>query len=117
HHFNRVRRMLGYEYWSLSAFLKLKVKNAVQYIGKFAEALTEAARNRRLDGVVCGHIHHAEITDYGDIRYMNCGDWVESCTALVEDESGQFHLIHWADEMAAQANVATPLAVPQRLRA
>jgi len=66
-YFNLLRRTLGYEYWSLSAYLKLKVKNAVQYIGSFAEALSDEARKRGLDGVVCGHIHHAEIRDLGGV--------------------------------------------------
>jgi len=73
-YFNLLRRVLGYEYWSLSAYLKLKVKNAVQYIGSFADALSEEARRRGLDGVVCGHIHHAEIRDLGGVLYCNDGD-------------------------------------------
>jgi UDP-2,3-diacylglucosamine pyrophosphatase LpxH len=96
HHFNKVRRLLGYDYWSLSAFLKLKVKNAVMYIGSFAEALAGAARSRQLDGVVCGHIHHAEIRDVGGILYCNDGDWVESCTALVEHFDGRLEIVQWA---------------------
>ncbi|HET6472094.1 MAG TPA: UDP-2,3-diacylglucosamine diphosphatase [Pseudomonadales bacterium] len=116
-HLNRWRARLGYGFWSLSAWVKYRVKRAVSYVSGFEQAVSHHCRQRGYEGVVCGHIHHAEITDYGDIRYMNCGDWVESCTALVEDESGRFHLIHWADEMAAQANAATPLAAPQRLRA
>ncbi|HTV87477.1 MAG TPA: UDP-2,3-diacylglucosamine diphosphatase [Stellaceae bacterium] len=95
HHFNRARRLLGYEYWSLSAFLKLKVKNAVQYIGSFADALSAEARSRRLDGVVCGHIHHPEIRDLGGVLYCNDGDWVESCTALVEHFDGMLEIVNW----------------------
>jgi UDP-2,3-diacylglucosamine pyrophosphatase LpxH len=94
-YFNLLRRTLGYEYWSLSAYLKLKVKNAVQYIGSFAEALSEEARKRGLDGVVCGHIHHAEIRYLGGVLYCNDGDWVESCTALVEHFDGQLEIIPW----------------------
>jgi len=116
-HLNRWRARLGYGFWSLSAWVKYRVKRAVSYVSGFEQAVSHHCRQRGYEGVVCGHIHHAEITDYGDIRYMNCGDWVESCTALVEDESGRFLLIHWADVMAAQANAATPLAAPQRLRA
>jgi UDP-2,3-diacylglucosamine pyrophosphatase LpxH len=95
-HFNKIRHLLGYEYWSLSAFLKLRVKNAVQYIGSFADALANEARSRDLDGVVCGHIHHAEIRD-GGILYCNDGDWVESCTALVENFDGRLAIVTWAE--------------------
>jgi UDP-2,3-diacylglucosamine pyrophosphatase LpxH len=100
HHFNRLRRLLGYEYWSLSAFLKLRVKNAVQYIGSFADALADEARRRSLDGVVCGHIHHAEIRDLDGVLYCNDGDWVESCTALVEDFEGRLAILYWAEQRA-----------------
>jgi UDP-2,3-diacylglucosamine pyrophosphatase LpxH len=98
HHFNRLRRWLGYDYWSLSAFLKMRVKNALQYIGSFAEALSDEARRRDLDGVVCGHIHHAEIRDVGGVLYCNDGDWVESCTALVEHFDGRLAILHWAEQ-------------------
>ncbi len=97
-HFNRFRRALGYEYWSLSAFLKLKVKNAVLYIGSFADALTGAARSRDLDGVICGHIHHAEVREIDGILYCNDGDWVESCTALVEHRDGRLEIVQWAEQ-------------------
>jgi UDP-2,3-diacylglucosamine pyrophosphatase LpxH len=94
-HFNRLRRRLGYPYWSLSAYLKGKVKNAVVYVGNFADAVADEARRRGLDGVVCGHIHHAEIRQLGDILYCNDGDWVESCTALVEHWDGKLEIIDW----------------------
>jgi UDP-2,3-diacylglucosamine pyrophosphatase LpxH len=96
-YFNLLRRVLGYEYWSLSAYLKLRVKNAVQYIGSFAEALSDEARRRGLDGVVCGHIHHAEIRDLGGVLYCNDGDWVESCTALVEHFDGRLEIVAWTE--------------------
>jgi UDP-2,3-diacylglucosamine pyrophosphatase LpxH len=105
HHFNKIRRVLGYEYWSLSAFLKLKVKNAVQYIGSFADALLDEARRRELDGVVCGHIHHAEIRDLGGLLYCNDGDWVESCTALVEHFDGALEIVNWAARPWIDVNV------------
>jgi UDP-2,3-diacylglucosamine pyrophosphatase LpxH len=89
--------MLGYDYWSLSAYLKLRVKNAVQYIGSFADALSDEARRRGLDGVVCGHIHHAEIRDLGGVLYCNDGDWVESCTALVEHFDGRLEIVAWTE--------------------
>ncbi|WP_343348253.1 UDP-2,3-diacylglucosamine diphosphatase [Sphingomicrobium sp. XHP0239] len=98
---NRARRLFGKPYWSLSAYLKLKVKNAVTYIGQFETVVAEAALERGVDGVVCGHIHHAEIRQIGAITYHNDGDWVESCTALVEDFDGHLSLLHWADEKAA----------------
>jgi UDP-2,3-diacylglucosamine pyrophosphatase LpxH len=96
-HFNHIRRKLGYPYWSLSAYLKGKVKNAVEYVGNFAEAVADEARRRGLDGVVCGHIHCAEIRLLGDILYCNDGDWVESCTALVEHWNGQLEIINWVE--------------------
>jgi UDP-2,3-diacylglucosamine pyrophosphatase LpxH len=97
-YFNTVRRRLGYPYWSLSQYLKLKVKNAVQYIGSYAEAVCDEARRRGFDGVVCGHIHHAEIRERNGILYCNDGDWVESCTALVEHFDGRLEIIDWIAE-------------------
>ena len=94
---NWVRGKLKKDYWSLAAFLKHKVKNAVQYIGKYEEILAGEAERRGVDGLICGHIHRAEITQIGDVHYLNCGDWVESCTALVELWDGSIELIHWAD--------------------
>ncbi len=96
--FNLARRKLGFGYWSLSKFLKHQVKEAVKYIGNFEEAVVRSARERGMDGVICGHIHHAVIADYDGIVYANCGDWVESCTALAEERDGALRLIHWADE-------------------
>lgn len=96
-HFNHVRRKLGYPYWSLSAYLKGKVKNAVEYIGNFAEAVADEARRRGLDGVICGHIHKAEVRHLGEILYCNDGDWVESCTALVEHWNGRLEVINWIE--------------------
>lgn len=93
------RRRLGYPYWSLSAHLKHKVKNAVSYVCRFEEALAEEARRRGADGVVCGHIHHPEIRDIGGITYCNSGDWVESCSALVEHPDGRLEVIRWAAEL------------------
>jgi len=97
HWLNAVRRRFGLPYWSLSSYLKHKVKNAVQYIGQFEGTMAEAARGRGLDGIVCGHIHHAEIRDIDGILYCNDGDWVESCTALVEHYDGSLEIIRWAD--------------------
>ena len=94
--FNKVRRTLGFPYWSLSQFLKHKVKNAVKYISNFEHAVVEEARRRGVDGVICGHIHTAEIRDIDGIQYCNDGDWVESCTALVEHLDGRLEIIEWA---------------------
>ena len=95
--FNIVRRKMGLPYWSLSAFLKHKVKNAVEFMSNFEEAVSAEARRRGVDGVICGHIHHAAMRDMDGIHYVNDGDWVESCTALVEDEGGRFEIVHWTD--------------------
>ena len=96
-YFNIVRRRLGYQYWSLSAYLKRRVKNAMEYIGSFADAVADEARRRGLDGVVCGHIHHAEIRQIDGVLYCNDGDWVESCTALVEHFDGRLELVELDD--------------------
>ena len=96
--FNRIRRRLGYSYWSLSAYLKHRVKNAVDYISSFETAVAEEARRHQVDGVICGHIHHAEIRDIDGITYCNDGDWVESCTALVEHADGRMEILRWAPE-------------------
>ena len=95
-----MRRRLGYQYWSLSAYLKQRVKNAMQYIGSFADAVVDEALRRGVDGVVCGHIHHAEMREINGILYCNDGDWVESCTALVEHFDGRLELINWIDRWA-----------------
>ncbi|MBU6498360.1 MAG: UDP-2,3-diacylglucosamine diphosphatase, partial [Rhodospirillales bacterium] len=94
--FNVARRHLGYPYWSLSAWLKRQVKEAVKAIDRFESALAGEARRRGFDGVVCGHIHHAEMREVGGVLYLNDGDWVESCTALVEHADGRLELIDWA---------------------
>ena len=94
--FNTVRRRLGYPYWSLSQWAKRQVKGAVKAIDLFETALAAEAARRGFDGVVCGHIHHAEMRTVNGILYMNDGDWVESCTALVEHHDGQMELVDWA---------------------
>ncbi len=96
--FNAARRRLGYPYWSLSQWLKRQVKEAVKAIDRFETALATEAKRRGLDGVICGHIHHAEMRQVAGILYMNDGDWVESCTALVEHADGRFELVDWVSE-------------------
>lgn len=92
------RRRLGMPYWSLAAYLKHKVKNAVNFISSFESALANEARKKNVDGLVCGHIHRAEIATIEGVLYCNDGDWVESCTALVEHFSGSLQLLHWTDQ-------------------
>ena len=99
---NLLRQTFGYGYWSLSAWIKHRVKSAVNYVSDFEEALGYECRRQGYDGVVCGHIHRAEIRDMDGVRYMNCGDWVESCTALVEDEHGAFHILDWSTTAATE---------------
>ncbi|HLL26568.1 MAG TPA: UDP-2,3-diacylglucosamine diphosphatase [Xanthobacteraceae bacterium] len=94
--FNSVRRSLGLQYWSLSQWAKYKVKNAVNFIGDFEKTLAAEASRRGLDGVICGHIHHAAVHDEYGFTYINCGDWVESCTAIGENPDGSFEIINWA---------------------
>ena len=105
---NFVRRRLGLPYWSLSAWAKLKVKNAVNYIGDFEKFLAEEARKSGATGVICGHIHHAANRHIDDIHYLNCGDWVESCTAIVEEFDGTFRVIQYSEEHAKSVAHATP---------
>ncbi|MGN6144781.1 MAG: UDP-2,3-diacylglucosamine diphosphatase, partial [Mesorhizobium sp.] len=111
---NAVRRFFGLTYWSLSAWAKHKVKNAVNFIGRFEETLAAEARRRGVDGVVCGHIHSAAQRDMDGLAYINTGDWVESCTAVVEHDDGRMELIRWAAE--SEALNVRPASVPWRSR-
>ncbi|AKZ61966.1 serine/threonine protein phosphatase [Herbaspirillum hiltneri N3] len=97
--FNSWRARAGLPYWSLSQYLKGKVKNAVNYITSFEDALAAEASKKGLDGVICGHIHKPEIRDINGIKYCNDGDWVESLSALVEDASGELRLVTWGEIM------------------
>ena len=111
----QLRKVMGLPYWSLSAFLKHKVKNAVEYISRFEEIVAREAAARGVDGVVCGHIHHAEIRRIGGVLYLNDGDWVESCSALVEDAHGNMEILRWADpseRFPARTGKTVPLAAP-----
>jgi UDP-2,3-diacylglucosamine pyrophosphatase LpxH len=94
---NSWRARAGLPYWSLSQYLKLKVKNAVSYISSFENALATEAKKKGLDGVICGHIHKPEIREINGITYCNDGDWVESLSALVEEHSGELRLVTWQD--------------------
>jgi len=93
---NRARRRCGLPYWSLSAWAKLKVKKAVKFISDFESEIAAEARRLDAQGVICGHIHHATMHDGFGVRYINTGDWVESCTAVVEHFDGQFEIVRWA---------------------
>ena len=95
---NWIRRRCGFGYWSLSSYLKYRVKQAVNFIGDFEKALIEEAHRRNVDGVVCGHIHHAANRHDGGLHYINCGDWVESGTAVAESYSGEISLIRWFED-------------------
>ncbi len=135
--FNRLRARLGLPYWSLSSYLKQKVKRAVSYVGDFEAAVAREARSRGLHGVVCGHIHHAEMRTIDGVLYCNDGDWVESLTALVEHADGRLEIMDWsahghaaahrsamsgrpsqgaADVVAPEENLAAPQPVPSGFR-
>jgi UDP-2,3-diacylglucosamine pyrophosphatase LpxH len=112
---NWVRRHLGLGYWSLSAYLKNRVKKAVAFIGAFEEAVAAEALRRDADGIICGHIHHAADRNFNGVHYLNCGDWVESCTAIIEAHDGEMQVVRWLDRTtdrvlleAAPAGVLPP---------
>ena len=96
--FNWIRHRFGFGYFSLSKYLKHRVKKAIDFMFKFEQNLAGYCKKRGFDGVICGHIHHAEIKDIDGVKYMNDGDWVESCTALVEHHSGHWEIITWTKE-------------------
>lgn len=124
-HFNRLRARLGFDYWSLSQYLKHKVKNAVSFISDFESVLVREARRRGYDGVICGHIHKAEIREVDGLLYCNDGDWVESLTALVETQEGELRIVRWDRQRSpgepvprwneAEANAPTPAETFERL--
>jgi UDP-2,3-diacylglucosamine pyrophosphatase LpxH len=112
-HFNRLRARMGLPYWSLSKYLKLKVKRAVSYVGDFERAVAREARKRQVHGVVCGHIHHAEMREIDGILYANDGDWVESLTALVEHADGRLEIVDWSHRERPNAEaVVLPSSEP-----
>jgi UDP-2,3-diacylglucosamine pyrophosphatase LpxH len=112
---NRMRRSLGFGYWSLSAFLKHRVKDAVAFIDRFEASMAAEARRRDVHGVICGHIHKPEIRDIDGIAYLNDGDWVESCTAMVERFDGRMELVRWLD-VRRERQIA-PLRTPEPVAA
>lgn len=113
---NSARARLGLPYWSLSRYLKLKVKRAVSFIGDFEAAVIREARRRGVEGVVCGHIHHAELRTVDGLTYANDGDWVESLTALVEHGDGRLEVIEWSEVLRQRQRAAVP-ALPLSITA
>jgi UDP-2,3-diacylglucosamine pyrophosphatase LpxH len=93
--YNWWRHKLGFGYWSLSKYLKHRVKRAIDFMFQFELNLANYCSRKHFDGIICGHIHHSEIKTINDICYMNCGDWVESCTALAETSNGNWEIIEW----------------------
>ena len=104
-HLNSLRARLRLPYWSLSQYLKHRVKSALNYVLQFEGAVAAEARKRGLDGVVCGHIHRAEMRTIDGTLYCNDGDWVESLTALVEHRDGRLEVLHWPHESRLEAHV------------
>lgn len=108
-----LRRRLGRPgYWSLAGFAKRKVKSALRFIFDFEASVMHHVRERGLDGVICGHIHWAAIREVDDLTYINCGDWVDSCTAIVEHLDGRLELVDWHGQVRGDARAATLLAFP-----
>src|SRR5438034_5369098 len=110
---NFVRRRFGLGYWSLSAYAKRRVKDAVSFIGKFEATVAHYAERYDVDAVLCGHIHSAAIREFGKVTYYNCGDWVESCTALVEGNDGMISLINY-HSLSASGRTVTPTIDSER---
>ncbi len=99
-----IRRRLGMSgYWSLAGYAKRKVKTAINFIFDFEDSVIRAVRERGLDGVICGHIHWAALRPMDGVTYINCGDWVDSCTAIVEHLDGSLELVEWGNARPAQA--------------
>ncbi len=111
--FNALRRWFGLPYWSLAGFLKSCSGEALRYIENFEHAAAYAARRHGLDGIVCGHIHRHGIATINGVVYANDGDWVESCTALIEDRNGQLAIWHWPHALETQPAVARPAVVEE----
>ena len=117
-HYNRIRRLFGLDYWSFSAWAKLKVKNAVNFIGSFESELAGEAKRRNADGVICGHIHHPVIRELNGVTYVNTGDFVESCSCVVEHEDGRLEVIYWMAPKASDVEISPPAEdAPEHTRA
>lgn len=112
---NFFRRAFGLGHWSLSAYVKAEVKNVVSFIGQFEESVVRYAKDYDVDGVLCGHIHTSSVREIGGIQYYNTGDWVESCTAIVEHYDGRMELIHPEKEAPAVelASATSPQSIPE----
>lgn len=106
---DRLRSLFGFSYWSLSDFLKRKVKDAVKFIGRYEECVLRSLREMAMDGVVCGHIHSPALREFQGIRYLNCGDWVENCTALVEHLDGTMEILRWPRGSAVHRDNVVPI--------
>ena len=111
---NFVRRRFGLGYWSLSAYAKRRVKDAVSFIGKFEAAVAHYAERYQVDAVLCGHIHSPAIREFGKVTYYNCGDWVESCSALVEGDDGSISLVNYDPFSAIHAGGGQTVDSPGR---
>ncbi len=98
HWINLGRRRLGLPYWSFATYLKSRLKNVAYYVAAFEQTIVQSAHRQQVDGIFCGHIHHPALRQEGQVLYGNCGDWVEHCTALVEDDSGQWSLLAWVED-------------------
>ncbi len=102
---NHLRRRLGFSYWSLASFLKSRVGSAMQHVNNFEKAAVYEAQRHAAQGVICGHIHHAEAREIDGILYCNTGDWVENCTALVEKQDGGIELLHWTEQKSCLKSI------------
>ncbi|MCY4656459.1 MAG: UDP-2,3-diacylglucosamine diphosphatase, partial [Gammaproteobacteria bacterium] len=111
HWLNKWRSRYGYEYWSLSDWAKSRVKRVVNFLGKFEKLVAQECNQRGFQGIVCGHIHKPEISDINGTKYYNCGDWVESCSALIEDETGQLEIYRWQEHDSQVITFPTSRAV------
>jgi UDP-2,3-diacylglucosamine pyrophosphatase LpxH len=105
--FNAIRNIFGMEYWSLSKWLKHNTKHALNYVNKYENKVVEYCKKRKYDGIICGHIHTCEIKNIQNIEYLNDGDWVESCTAIIEDFEGNFHIIDYSKCTVVKSNTNT----------
>ncbi len=109
---NFVRRHFGLGYWSLSAYAKKRVKDAVSFIGKFEEAVVHYAHKFDVDVVLCGHIHSVSIRPIGNVTYYNCGDWVESCSAMIEDYNGNVQVVSYLPRIQTPRRNPRPRELP-----